>query len=182
MSDFAREYGEGLYALCADENIADEVLAQLGELKKCFDEQPDFCRILSNMSMSKAERVHILDVALRNKINIYLLNFLKILCERGAISEFSHCEEVFRKCYNDYHDIIEAKVLTGVPLDNTQRNRIIEKLKKISGKDIVLLEEVDPTVIGGVSLEMNGERYDDTIRHRLDAIKKIMMDGEESHI
>ena len=55
MTDLSREYGDGLYALCAEEGIAKEVLEQLQALKACFDEQPDFCRLLSNMSLSKQE-------------------------------------------------------------------------------------------------------------------------------
>ena len=56
MTDLSREYGDGLYALCAEEGIAKEVLEQLQALKACFDEQPDFCLLLSNMSLSKQER------------------------------------------------------------------------------------------------------------------------------
>ena len=41
MTDLSREYGDGLYALCAEEGIAKEVLEQLQALKACFDEQPE---------------------------------------------------------------------------------------------------------------------------------------------
>ena len=44
-----------------------------------------------------------------------------------------------------------------------------------SGKKIALIEKVDPTVIGGVLLEMNGQRYDDTIRYRLQKIHQAMI-------
>ena len=85
MTDLSREYGDGLYALCAEEGIAKEILEQLQALKACFDEQPDFCRLLSNMSLSKQERVGIVDRTLRGQVHPYVLNFLKILCERGAL-------------------------------------------------------------------------------------------------
>ena len=39
---------------------------------------------------------------------------------------------------------------------------------------VVLTEKVDPAVMGGVLLEMNGQRYDNTIRHRLSAIRQVM--------
>ena len=88
MTDLSREYGDGLYALCAEEGIAKEVLEQLQALKACFDEQPDFCRLLSNMSLSKQERVGIVDRTLRGQVHPYVLNFLKILCERRAARLF----------------------------------------------------------------------------------------------
>ena len=45
MTDLAREYGEGLYELCHEENLADDGLHQMQMLKNCFKEQPDFLRL-----------------------------------------------------------------------------------------------------------------------------------------
>ena len=88
MTELAREYGDGLYALAAEEHIADDVLQQLQALKASFRENPQFLKLLSNMALSKAERVGIIDAALRSQVHPYVLNFLKILCERGALNEF----------------------------------------------------------------------------------------------
>ena len=99
-----------------------------------------------------------------------MLNFLKILCERGALHEFEGCVSAFTALYNQAHGIVEASVTTGVPLEAEQRTRLIDKLSAMTGKRIVLSEKVDPGVMGGVLLEMNGKRYDNTLRHRLEAI------------
>ena len=79
MTEIAREYGDGLYALTQEEHIATDVLPQLEMLKCCFKEQPEFLKLLANMSLSKEERVGILDKAFRGQIHPYVLNFLKIL-------------------------------------------------------------------------------------------------------
>ena len=121
MTDLSREYGDGLYALCAEEGIAKEVLEQLQALKACFDEQPDFCRLLSNMSLSKQERVGIVDRTLRGQVHPYVLNFLKILCERGALHAFSGCEQAYREQYNRDHGVTEACVTTSAPLTEEQK-------------------------------------------------------------
>ena len=59
-------------------------------------------------------------------------------------------------------------------LNEAQRTRLIEKLKKLTGKEIVVKEKIDPSVLGGVLLQMDGKRYDNTVRHRLAAIKQTM--------
>ena len=88
MTEFGREYGDGLYALCAEEKITDAVLAQLAELKGLFRENPDFIRLLSNMSIPKTERVLAADHALQGQVHPFVLNFVKLLVERGAMYEF----------------------------------------------------------------------------------------------
>jgi len=175
VTELAREYGDGLYTLSQEEKIADEVLPQLEMLKACFRDQPEFLKLLSNMSLSKEERVGILEKAFRGQIHPYLLNFLKILCERGALYEFSGCEEAFRIRYNQDQGIIEASVTTAAPLKDDQRARMQEKLCRMTGKQIRLIEKVDEKVIGGVLLEMNGKRYDSTLRQRLDSIHQAMI-------
>ena len=177
MTELAREYGDGLYALCEEENISKDVLEQLLMLQRLFREQPDFTRLLGNMSLSKDERVKILDSVLRGQIHPYLLNFLKILCERCALNEYDGCLAAFKTLYNQAHGIVEASVTTAVALDDEQRARMAEKLSKMTGKTVVLNEKVDASLVGGVLLEMNGQRYDNTLKNRLKSIHSAMVQG-----
>ena len=177
MTELAREYGDGLYLLAEEENISREILEQLESLKRLFHEQPDFVRLLGNMSLSKVERVRILDNVLRGQIHPYLLNFLKILCERCALNEYEGCLSAFKTLYNQAHGIVEATVTTAVPLDDEQRARMAEKLSAMTDQQVVLNEKVDESIIGGVLVEMNGQRYDNTLKNRLKSIHSAMVQG-----
>ena len=177
MTELAREYGDGLYLLAEEENLSREFLEQLLSLKSLFREQPDFVRLLGNMSLSKEERVKIIDSVLRGQVHPYVLNFLKILCERGALNEYEGCLAAFKTLYNQAHGIVEATVTTAVPLDDEQRARLSKKLSKMTEKLVVLNEKVDESLIGGVLLEMNGQRYDNTLKNRLKSIHSAMVQG-----
>ena len=177
MTELAREYGDGLYALTEEENISTDVLQEMLMLSRLFREEPDFTRLLGNMSLSKDERVKILDSVLRGQVHIYLLNFLKILCERGALNEYEGCLAAFKTLYNQAHGIVEAYVTTAVALDDEQRARMAEKLSKMTGKTVVINEKVDASLGGGVLLEMNGQRYDNTLKNRLKSIHSAMVQG-----
>ena len=174
MTELAREYGNGLYSLAMEEQQETEWLEQLKLLKQCFREQYDFIRLLGNMSLPKDERIAVLDAALKGQIHAYLLNFLKLLCERGILTEFESCEAVYRDNYNHAHQILEATVTTGAPLTKRQRDQLVEKLKSMTGKSISLQEKVDPSVLGGVVLEMDGKRYDNSVAHRLADMKRFI--------
>lgn len=175
MTELAREYGDGLYALAMEEKIAGDVLSQLQTLKAAFREEPDFLRLLGNMSLSREERVGILDRTFRGQVHPYVLNFLKILCERGALGEFAGCEEAYRQRYNQDHQVVEAVVTTAQPMTSVQRAQLLQKLQHMTGKQVSMTEKLDASVMGGVLLEMNGQRYDNTVRHRLAAIHQAMV-------
>ena len=70
---------------------------------------------------------------------------------------------------------IEAEVTTARPLDDDQRARLMARLREMTGKDVSLKEKIDPSVMGGVLLTLDGRRYDNTVRHRLQAIRQAMI-------
>lgn len=174
MTELSREYGEGLYLLCAEEALTTEAFEQLATLREVFRQNPDFSRLVSNHSLTKQERVGILDSALRGQTHLYVLNFLKILCERGIFGEFGNCVDAYAACYNRDHRVVEAVATTSAPLDEAQRAKLLEKLRSMTGKQVQLTEKVDPAVIGGVLLEMEGKRYDNTLRHRLSQMRQVL--------
>ena len=144
-------------------------------LKEEFHRNPDFIRLLGNMSMPKQERVQIAHQALNGQIHGYLLNFIKILVERGSVQAFPECVQAYTESYNSDHKVIEAEVTTAQALNEGQRSRLIARLAAMTGKEVVLKEKVDASVVGGVLLQMDGKRYDNTVKQRLQAIKQAMM-------
>lgn len=178
MTEFGREYGEGLYALCAEEKIDRTVLEEMTALKQAFKENEEMIRLLGNMSLSKEERLSIADGTFSGRIHQYTLNFIKILVERGAIYEFPECASAYEDCFNRDHQVTVAEVVTAKPLNEAQRKRLESRLRQMTGKEIVIKEKIDPSVMGGVLLNMDGKRYDNTLRGRLEAIKQYMA-GEQ---
>lgn len=98
MTEVGNVYGQSLYELAKDEGLSREIGEQLTVLQKSFGEEPDFIRLLSNPSLSKPERCRILDTSFRGSVHPYILNFMKILTERGYIRHFSDCCDAFPNC------------------------------------------------------------------------------------
>ena len=174
MTEAASVYGEALYALAKDENKSDMMLVQLKALDESFASEPDFLRLLSAPNLSKIERKEILDTCFKDKLEPYVLNFLKILMEKGYIRQFSSCVQVFCERFNEDHGIMPVSAVTAVPMTQSQKEKLTAKLAAITGKQIELTNTVDPTCIGGVRLDYDGKRVDDTIIHRLDAMSNML--------
>ena len=179
MTDAGREYGEGLYALCREEAIEEEALRQLNILKDCFNENRDFLYLLSNRSIPRPERLHLLDETLRGRVHPYLLNFLKILLEKGMLNEYQDCVKAFYLAYCKDQGIAEATVTTATPLSSEQEERIRGKLCAMTGKKIILKTRLDESLLGGVLLEVDGKRYDDSLKGRLESIHSQMVGQTE---
>lgn len=174
MTQVGSVYGQALYDLAREENISQSVLEELKALAGCFDQEPDFLRLLSAPNLSKEDRCRIVDDSFRGKVHPYVLNFLKILTEKGYVRQFSACVEAFREQYNLDNGILPVKAVTAVALTPEQSEKLSGKLARITGKTIELTNRVDPACLGGVRLDYDGKRVDDTVSHRLDAIRSLL--------
>ena len=172
MTQTAKIYGDALYDLARDEGREEAMLPQLDMLKALFSETPEYLRLLETASLSKEERCGLLDEALRGKVEPYLLNFLKLLCEKNHLRQFSGCAQEFRLRYNEEHGILAATAVTAAPLTPALREKLTQKLEQTTGKRVDLTVKVDPRVLGGVRLEYEGEQLDGTVKNSLDTLRK----------
>ena len=174
MTQTGSVYGEALYDLAGSEGLSEVILKELTVLSQSFATEPDFIRLLGTPSISKQERCQILDDSFRGKVHPYVLNFLKILTEKGYMRHFGDCCEAYRALYNRDNGILPVNAITAVALSNSQRQRLSEKLAAITGKKIELNNRIDPNCLGGIRLDYDGNRLDDTVEHRLNAIRSVL--------
>ena len=174
MTEVGNVYGESLYELAKDENLTKLIGEQLAVLQQSFRQEPDFIKLLSSPSLPKAERCQILDDSFRGKVHIYLLNFLKILTEKGYMRYFSDCCDAYTEHYDQENGILRVNAVSAVELSAEQKDKLKEKLSRITGKEVALRTRIDPRVLGGIRLDYDGQRLDDTVSHRLDTIKNVL--------
>ena len=79
-----------------------------------------------------------------------------------------------RQLYNRDNGILKVTAVTAVALTPAQEEKLTGKLSQITGKTIALHNRIDPAVLGGVRLDYDGQRLDDTVSHRLDAIRELL--------
>ena len=172
MTSTARLYGGSLYELAAGEGLADLLLEQTKEVREIFRENPDYVRLLAEPSIPKKERTELIEAAFGGQAERYLLNFLKLLCERGILNEYLGCCDEFVRRYNADHNIAEAVVTSAVKLSGEQMNALRQKLEQLTGKQIRLKQITDVSVLGGVRVELEGRQLDGTVRGRLSGISR----------
>ncbi|MGP3968256.1 F0F1 ATP synthase subunit delta [Streptomyces sp. 6N223] len=65
-----------------------------------------------------------------------------------------------------------AVVTTAVPLSDTQQRRLGAALARLYGREIRLNLDVDPNVLGGISVRIGDEVIEGTVAGRLDAVDR----------
>ena len=174
MTGIARVYGGSLYDLAAEEQLTGSILEQMTQVRELFRENPEYLRLLSEPSIPMAERLGLIDSAFKEQAQPYLVNFIKLLCEKSYLGDFGGCCDEFTRRYNADNGIAQVQVTSAVALTKEQEEALIAKLEKVSGKKVSLSVKVDPSVVAGLRVEMDGKQLDGTVAGRMsDLSKKI---------
>lgn len=177
MTGLAREYGEGLYELARDERLLEELHGELTEISGILKAQPEFVRLLCSRAIERDARLQVVDETFRDRAHIFIVNFMKLLVEKERFECFQDAAEWFHRRYNEDFGIVEACVTSAVALSDNDREALRQKLQQMSKKQVTLITRVDPSLIGGVRVEMDGKRYDNTIQNKLSRLKQSMAQG-----
>ena len=174
MTQAANTYAQALYDLAKDENLGKTILEELAVLKDIFAQNPQYSKLLSAPDIPKQERCGVLDEAFRGKVHPYVLNFMKILTEKGYIRQFPDCCDAYRGYYNEDNGILVVKAVSAVALSEEQKQKLTAKLEATTGKKIDLQCSVDAAALGGLRLSYDGKLVDGTVKTRLDSIGKML--------
>lgn len=174
MTEVGTVYGQALYALAEEEALSAQILPQLEMLEKCFASEPGYIDLLACQSLPKQERCALLDESLQPSVHAHVLNFLKILVEKGYIRHYRHCFDAYRQCYYRQNGILPVTAVTALPLTAEQSRRLTEKLAAVTQKTILLSNKVNADLKGGMRLEYDGKQMEDSIAHRLDTVRQTL--------
>lgn len=70
------------------------------------------------------------------------------------------------------HDELTAVVTAVVPLDERQQSRLSSALRDIYGKKVTLQMVLDPSIVGGIRVQVGDEVVDGTVLRRLDTVRR----------
>lgn len=174
MTQIALMYAQALYDLAEQEQLTEQIHSQLQALAGGIADEPRFLRLLSAPNVSKQERCEVLDRSFRDKVHPYVLNFFKLLTQKGYARHFSDCCRAYAQLYNEANGILPVTAVTAMELTQAQRSRLENKLQELTGKQILLQNRVDPGCLGGIRLVYDGKQVDGTVQSRLAAVGKLL--------
>lgn len=174
MNDVSIEYGRAIFELAVEENKDRLYLEQLREINKLFDENSEFIQLLSSLNIHLSERLEVIDKVFDGRVEEYICSFMKLITERGYASQIPECIKAFEKLYYETNKITIAYVKSAVVLSDEQKSALIKKLQAYSGKTVELVCTVEPELIGGISVRIDGKLLEGSVKHKIDTIRSSL--------
>ena len=140
---------------------------QLFDFARVLIANPEFRQALNTASDTDASKVSLLESVVNGKYSLHTINLLKrvVVLRRGrsidaTLSTYSHY-------VSNSRNRLVAHVKTAIALTDSQTSSLIAALTKQMGREVHVNIEIDPKVLGGISIRYADDVIDGTVVNRL---------------
>ena len=167
-------YSRAMLELAEQQGEADSLLEELQGLVEYLDRNPELERFLASPLVEDEDRGKVLEKAFRGRTSDLLLDSLQVINRKGRLSLLRGIVEGYRTGHRKLRGLVEARVRTAVPLSEALRARVRESVARHTGHQPVLIEKVDPALIGGIVIEVGDEKIDGSVSNKLRELGKAL--------
>jgi F-type H+-transporting ATPase subunit delta len=174
-SGVAGRYAFALFELAKDEQALDQVAADLDRFKQALGASNDLTRLVKSPVFSAEAQGRALGAVL-DEIGIGGLtkNFLLLAAKNRRLFAVPDMISAFRAMLARERGETSASVTAAAKLTETQVTALKQALKAALGKEVMLEERVDPTLLGGLVVKVGSRMIDTSLRTRLNSLKVAM--------
>ena len=138
------------------------------ELTECF----------RNPKVDAATRKRVLGELLRRvMVSPICQNFLNLLVDRHRIGDLPDIVEAYHLLADEHAGRERAVVTVARQLSEPEAARLRTVLQKVSGRTVVLEQQVDPEILGGVITRIGGRIYDGSVQTELEVLRSRLKEA-----
>ncbi|MBR4711925.1 MAG: ATP synthase F1 subunit delta [Clostridia bacterium] len=174
MTQISKEYAAALFSIALEKGRVSRWEEQLRGIGALLRAEPDYVRLLTSPDIPAEERVGLMRKAFAGCADDELVSFAALVCRRGRAAQLPEAIVRFCQLADEHARIQVATVISARPLLDDEKKRLIRALERKTGTTVELQCEVDPSVMGGLRVMIDGRVIDGTVRERLREIKEVI--------
>lgn len=170
----AKNYARAMFELSVEENTVKETGEELQTIKQILGSDEKIMRFLVTPLVTKNEKIELVSKAFEGQVSKNTQNLIKVVIENGRASEMLKIFDQYSILELEHFGIAEAVAITTIELSETQKNALIEKLENATGKKILLTNQIDKNILGGVLVKVGEKEIDGTVLGKLNSLKQAL--------
>ena len=176
ISQAARIYADALIELAKSGKMAyDALFSDLQIVNDAFLGVSELVMVLENPAVDSDVKIDIINTVFSGKISQELINFLKILVEKKRVAEFPSIYAEFNNKFNKIQNIQSVTIVSAIELSKSQQDEILARLSTKLNKKIIPVWETDESIIAGLTVKIDDNVLDMSLKNRLEKLGKSLM-------
>ena len=180
----ARVYAAALLKAADPKGLVDQLQQSfdtlVGDPLRASEDASDPAALMASGAIPKTRKADVIEKLFRGKAEDLFVNFLLVLNEHNRLSILRPVAAMYRELRDEFHKRVRVLVRSAVPLSDPQRERVKSLAAEFFHLQPVLVEQIDPELLGGVQIQVGDRLVDLSIRSRLETIKQQLI-ARSSH-
>jgi F-type H+-transporting ATPase subunit delta len=178
VSGVSGRYATALFELARDEKSVDAVKADLDKFDAMLADSADLKRMVRSPVFSADLQSKALAAVLdKAGISGISAKFLKVLTANRRLFAVGDVIRAFRALVAKFKGEATADVTVAEALSDKNLDALKTALKSVTGKEVALNVNVDPSIIGGLVVKLGSRMVDSSLRTKLNSIKHAMKEA-----
>jgi F-type H+-transporting ATPase subunit delta len=179
----ARVYAEALLNAAArrgQEEAAGEELD--GLVEEVFRTDPRVEQLLASPAVPRQAKGPVLRAVFGSRASELFTNFLEVLNAHGRLDLLRYIRAAYHELLDQRAHRVRVQVHSAVPLLDAQRQRLEQELREVFQVQPVLQAQVDPDLLGGLTVRIGDWLYDASVRTQIHTIRNQLITGSSHEI
>ncbi|MFC5403577.1 F0F1 ATP synthase subunit delta [Cohnella soli] len=170
----AKRYAKALFQLAQERGQVAETEVQLKAIVTAIDGDANVRAFLVAPNITLDKKQQALNNAFGGHASPIVLNLVSLLVERGRESELPAVLAAYLQVAGDALRRADAHVVSSQPLSEMEKIKLAEKFGATLGKSVRVTNEVDPSLLGGLTVRIGDTLYDGSLRGKLQRLDKTL--------
>jgi len=172
----ARRYAEAAFELAERDDAFDAWADGLGLVAGVAADEK-FGRYMDNPAIPHADREAAVNRLFEGHLAPGALNLARLLARRGRFGSLPAVAAEFTRLLNRRNGVVQAVVTSAVPLTAAETDAIGARIRTMTGSGVSLRTELDPALIGGLTVKVGDQLLDASVRGRLERLRERLVAG-----
>ena len=165
----ARRYAEAAFEIGLAERSLDRWERDLDRLGEALEDS-DLRALVEHPAVPFADKQRVVRRVV-GEVSPEAMNLVLLMIRRGRPGAIARMREHFATLLRRHRGVALAEIRTALPLDETQRTAVVDRLHELTGDTIEINEVVDESLIGGITVRIGDRLYDASVRNRLERLR-----------
>jgi len=165
-----RMYARALFEAAQEADRVDAVAGDLAALAVAIEEVPELRAFLRNPQIEPTGKAAVLE-QLATDADELVRNFVRLVAEKGRAGEIPEISADLDALVAQAQNRLAVELTTSYELSDEEARSIVKTIETASGRTVEATRSVDPSLIGGIVLQIGSHRADGSVRGRLERLR-----------
>ncbi|MBR0455876.1 MAG: ATP synthase F1 subunit delta [Firmicutes bacterium] len=167
-------YGTALVEAAREVGKEDQILEEAQAVVQLIEDEPDLHQFINYPGVSADEKKEVLKNIFEGRICEELLNFLYILVDKRRTMNFGRIIKVYKSLVEKEEGVSYGTVYSVVKLSDERIAELEEQTSKLLQMNVKLENELDPSLLAGFKILVEGKIIDASYRKKFDELASQM--------